>query len=40
VLNMHHLAINDQLIHLESFFESWKADREQVDDLCIIGMRL
>jgi len=40
VLNMHQLPINDQLNHLESFFESWKSDREQVDDLCIIGVRL
>lgn len=40
ILKMHTLPINDQLTQMESFFESWKGDRDQVDDICVIGMRL
>lgn len=40
ILKMHSLPINDQLTQMESFFDSWKGDRDQVDDICVIGMRM
>jgi serine phosphatase RsbU (regulator of sigma subunit) len=40
IMQMHSLPINEQISHMQSFFESWKGDREQVDDICVIGMRL
>lgn len=40
IMKLHALPINDQLVQMESFFQSWKGDREQVDDICVIGVRL
>ena len=40
LLSTTHLALNDQKQALEKAFDSWKANHEQVDDVCIIGIRL
>jgi serine phosphatase RsbU (regulator of sigma subunit)/Tfp pilus assembly protein PilF len=40
LLSTTHLALNDQKQALEDAFDSWKANHEQVDDVCIIGIRL
>ncbi|MES2516207.1 MAG: tetratricopeptide repeat protein [Bacteroidota bacterium] len=34
------LSLNDQKTALAGAFSSWKGDHEQVDDVCIIGIRL
>jgi tetratricopeptide (TPR) repeat protein len=31
--------VKEQLLHLNQVFENWKSDVEQVDDVCIIGIR-
>ena len=40
LLSTTHLALNDQKQALEKAFDSWRANHEQVDDVCIIGIRL
>jgi len=32
--------LNDQIITIEKTFNEWKGDLEQVDDVCIIGLRI
>lgn len=32
--------MNDQLIHLENTFDTWKKDYEQIDDVCVMGIRV
>jgi len=34
------LPLSEQKDQLDSYFENWKGDLEQVDDVCIIGIRL
>jgi serine phosphatase RsbU (regulator of sigma subunit)/Tfp pilus assembly protein PilF len=38
LLHTRHLTLNDQKQALEDAFHSWKANHEQVDDVCIIGI--
>jgi serine phosphatase RsbU (regulator of sigma subunit) len=38
LLSTIHLTLNDQKQALENAFDSWKANHEQVDDVCIIGI--
>jgi hypothetical protein len=33
-------SMNEKLNLLDNTFESWKGDLEQVDDVCVIGVRL
>ncbi len=40
ILNMNALDMDIQQLRLEEEFELWKGDFEQVDDVCIIGIRL
>lgn len=35
-----HLPMNEQKQHLNISFENWKGQLEQVDDVCVIGVRL
>ena len=32
--------LSDQVAILDVFFENWKGDYEQVDDVCVIGIRM
>jgi hypothetical protein len=32
--------MNQQFDILNGHFEEWKGDREQLDDVCVIGVRL
>ena len=38
LLSTIHLTLTDQKQALENAFDSWKANHEQVDDVCIIGI--
>lgn len=38
--NAHALSLKDQQIHLENIFDEWKGELEQLDDVCLIGLRL
>jgi hypothetical protein len=34
------LPMEEQKLKLEKEFEEWRGDMEQVDDVCIIGIRV
>lgn len=40
LLSIQHLSMNEQKVYLENFFEKWKGDLQQVDDVCFIGVRI
>jgi len=40
LLSIQHLSMSGQEKHLKDFFERWKGDREQVDDVLVIGIRV
>jgi hypothetical protein len=35
-----HLSMGEQREKLNSAFENWRGNNEQVDDVCIIGIKL
>ncbi len=35
-----HLPMQEQHAQLKTTFNNWKADEQQVDDVCIIGVRI
>ncbi|MDB4533878.1 SpoIIE family protein phosphatase [Vicingaceae bacterium] len=40
VLSISHLSMQEQHQKLEEVFSNWKGDVEQVDDVCVIGVRI
>lgn len=40
LLKIHHQPMAEQKHHLDQFFETWKGNTEQVDDVCVIGVRI
>lgn len=40
VLSVCQLNMDAQCVYLEQLFDSWKHDVEQVDDVCLVGIRL
>jgi serine phosphatase RsbU (regulator of sigma subunit) len=40
VLQLANRPLEQQMVELDSFFESWKGNFEQVDDVCVIGIRV
>jgi serine phosphatase RsbU (regulator of sigma subunit) len=40
LLSVHQLGVEQQQIMINTKFEEWKGNLEQVDDVCIIGLRL
>ena len=40
ILDNHHLPLKQQVNLFESSFDNWKKEYEQVDDVCMIGIRL
>jgi serine phosphatase RsbU (regulator of sigma subunit) len=40
LLNIQHLSMEEQGTHLEGFIEKWRGSLEQVDDICVIGIRI
>jgi len=40
LLSIQHLTMDEQRVALNSNFHNWKKDLEQVDDICIIGVRV
>lgn len=40
VLAIHERPMNEQKAHLETTFDNWKGALEQVDDVCVIGIRI
>jgi serine phosphatase RsbU (regulator of sigma subunit) len=37
---IHTKDMSEQSIAVENYFKDWKADKEQVDDICVIGVRI
>ena len=40
LLSIQHLDMNEQKVYLTDFFEKWKGDNEQVDDVLVIGVKV
>ena len=40
LLEIHAKRMKEQGEVLDHFFEDWKKDLEQIDDVCVIGFRL
>ena len=40
LISSNHLGLSKQLTILDKFFDEWKGEYEQVDDVCVIGVRL
>ena len=40
LLSIHKKPMQEQKEHLNAFFEAWKGDTEQVDDVCVVGVRI
>jgi serine phosphatase RsbU (regulator of sigma subunit) len=40
LLSLAELPVENQLEGLEAFFDTWRGEFEQVDDICVIGIRL
>jgi len=40
VLDIHHLPMSEQKEIVARKFEEWKGDHAQVDDVCVIGMKV
>ncbi|MFZ5553267.1 MAG: tetratricopeptide repeat protein [Bacteroidota bacterium] len=40
LISLAHLPMKEQKQQLESRFEEWKGDLEQIDDVCIIGIKI
>ncbi len=40
VLEISSLELDQQKIHIESVFNDWKGDQEQIDDVCVIGVQI
>ena len=40
VLSISHLPMQEQYQKLDKVFSDWKNDLEQVDDVCVIGVRV
>ncbi|MES2592071.1 MAG: tetratricopeptide repeat protein [Bacteroidota bacterium] len=40
LLKIHCLPMNKQKEYLDQFFESWKGDNAQVDDVCVTGIKI
>ena len=39
LLDIQDKNMNEQLSIINSTFDEWKGNKEQVDDVCVIGMR-
>ena len=40
VLSISHLPMKEQHTRISEVFSNWKGDTEQVDDVCVIGVRV
>lgn len=40
LLNINHLSMDEQVKIINDTFENWKGDMEQIDDVCVIGVRI
>lgn len=40
LLNVSHLSMDEQQERVKTFFENWKSGYEQVDDVCVFGVKI
>ena len=39
ILSMQDKSMSEQRVAMDEFFENWKGELEQLDDVCVIGMK-
>lgn len=40
LLEIQNLSMSEQKTHLDQAFETWRGDLEQIDDVCLIGLKV
>jgi len=40
LVSIQHLGMSEQKVYLQNYFNAWKGNHEQVDDVLIIGIRV
>ena len=40
LINIQNKSMMEQKKHLSHVFDEWKGDREQIDDVCVIGFKV
>ena len=40
LITMQNESMENQMIAIKKAFDDWKAGEEQIDDVCVIGIRL
>ncbi len=40
LVSIQHLGMGEQKVYLQNYFNEWKGNHEQVDDVLIIGIRV
>ncbi len=40
LLSIQHMNMDEQRSYIDEVFEKWRGDLEQVDDVCVIGVRI
>ena len=40
IMSIHNEKMKKQLEMINTSFEDWRGDQEQVDDICVIGIRI
>ena len=40
LVSIQHLPVSEQQQHLDRAFESWRGELDQIDDVCLIGVRI
>ena len=40
ILSISNLSMQEQCQKLDEVFSNWKGDMDQVDDVCVIGLRI
>jgi len=40
ILSISHLPMKEQQQHIKETFNNWKGDLEQIDDVCVIGVKI
>ena len=40
LISIQHQNMNDQKLSISTEFNKWKGDLEQIDDVCVMGVRI
>ena len=39
-MEIHHLSMKEQKEYLNKYMSDWMGEHEQIDDICVIGIRI